>query len=99
MQPTCQSINTRMHSSMIVFAMDSTMGIIIRGVVRERGGKTTYPYAIARDLGRRKRHQLRGLGLILQLGNVSNPVYESVMENYLGAIILRVRRGERLRHI
>jgi len=29
MQPTCQSINTSLHASMIIFAMDSKMGIII----------------------------------------------------------------------
>lgn len=76
------------------------MGTMIQGVAREGAGKRRDPHAIEVNLGRRKRHQSRGLDLILQPrdGIVNDQVYESLVKNYIKPIILRVR-SERLKHV
>lgn len=102
-QPTCQLINTKMQASMIFFVADLAikLGKMIWGVAQEGGREIRDTHAIERNLGVRKRHQSRGFDLILQVGdgNVNDQVYETLMKNYLGPIILKVRRSERIRHV
>jgi len=58
------------------------------------------PICHRKEPWKKEKTPVEGLELILQPedANVNNQVYESLMENYIRPIILRVR-SERLRHI